>query len=156
MKFLTQNNPPAPGIGATGDGYRRIIKRIKNEDGTYKYKQTGKVNIYEKIQEGKEDCLISNIIEKFRGGDLTAINKKPVTQYGDTTIIPNNINDLNNMSKSAGEKYQAMPKELKEKIINGEIITQEDILKAYKLNTQPKEQPKQEQKENEVNGKQEQ
>lgn len=148
MKFLTQNNPPAPGVGATGDGYRQIIKRVKKDDGTYIYKETGKVNIYEKIQEAKEDCLISNIIEKFRNGDLMAINKKPVTQYGDSTIIPDNINDLNNMTKQAGEKYQAMPEELKEKIKNGEVITQEDILNAYKLN-----QPKQEQKEGEENGK---
>lgn len=139
MKFLTMQNPPAQGKGATGDGFRRIIKRITNKDGSIEYKETGKVNVYAQIQEGKEDTMIYNILERFKNGDLGVLYKKPALNYGDSTIAPNNINDLNAMAKNAGQKYQAMPEELKAKIISGEQITQQDILKAYKIE-QPKQQ----------------
>ena len=133
MKFLTQNNPPPYSVGATGNGKRTIIKRKKLDNGQYTYKKVGESNIYEKIQANLESTMIYNILERYKNGDIFALNKTNHTEYGDVSQVPNNLNDLHQFTQQAGTKYQAMPDALKEKIVNGEKITQEDIINAYQI-----------------------
>lgn len=146
MEFLTQNNPPEYGEGKTGNGLREIIKQKKLENGQYIYEKVGESNIYEKIQANLENTLIYNLLDKYKNGDIFALNKKPANEYGDISNIPNNTNDLHKMTENAGKKYQQLPQILKDKILNGGEITQEDIINAYQIKIPETETQKPEEK----------
>lgn len=95
----------------------REIKTYKKvfENGEYKLIETGKTNIYDKIQENKETCDIRNIITRMTNGDLTAVNTmKP--QYGDATMAHKSINEANQIIKQANNSVNSLTNEQYEEI----------------------------------------
>lgn len=132
MKYYNEENRPktAKAQGRKEKGIREVIKtEIVNN----KVKRTliKKVNEYEKIQTNKENSLLSNIIKRFQNGDINALNQKQVS-YGDQTLMPKTIHEINEMSLKAKAKLENLPETIKEKILNGEKITKEEIIEAYK------------------------
>ncbi|MDD6223558.1 MAG: hypothetical protein PUB18_00970 [bacterium] len=131
MKYYTEHTKPENEPNNAGSGIREIYKYVKNEKtGELEYKKTGSENVYEKIQASLEETKISNIIERALGGDITAINNGNA-QYGDISELPRDINSASEMAKNTNKLATSLPEEIRQKILNGDDITKEDIEKAY-------------------------
>lgn len=144
-KFYSESNRPKTIPAPAGSKWQIKYKEVINEKGEPEIKAVGKTNIYEKIQAYKKQCLVYNIIERFENGDITALNKTQ-GQYLDTTEIPTNINDLNELKNKTIETVNKLPDELKEKIINKGYIEQRDIVDYLNKSLKQEEQKQDEQK----------
>lgn len=156
QEFYHNNKRPTTIASEPGKKIESQYKMITNELGIEELVEVGKTNIYEKIQANKESTLINNIIERYNNGDVQALNQRqPV--YGDTTQMPKNLAEAQQMVINAERYYNSLPNEIKQKLnnskeeffestTNGEF---EIILNDYYNSVKPKQQ---EQKESDNNG----
>ena len=74
-----------------------------------------KIDLDAYVQASKASTDIVGIIAKLKAGDESVINVRDGF-YGDTTILPKDINDINSiekMNKSARESFDKLPAEVK-------------------------------------------
>lgn len=110
------------------------------ENGDTHLHQTGTTNIYDKIQESKDECDIRQIIAKCTAGDPIALAKLADTSnvhYGDGTMINKSLNEVNQIEKNAEKTWNALTEE------------ERTAIKALfdgkpKAKEEPKEEPKKE------------
>ena len=96
-----------------------------NDSSVPKYVKRGKINVQEQIQSYADEVDIYKILERFAAtGDESVINKNPGFYY-DISNIPTNFNDFQAMLLSSSDKLNLFSKEMKEKILNGENISQD-------------------------------
>ena len=84
------------------------------ENGDTHLRQTGTTNIYEKIQESRDECDIRQIIAKCTAGDPLAIAKLTDTtnvHYGDGTMKNKSLNEVNQIEKNAEKTWNALTEE---------------------------------------------
>ena len=62
-----------------------------DKDGKVHIVETGKTNLYEKIQASKDDTLIYNILDRFAAGDVSVLQRHQGV-YADLTDIRDNFN----------------------------------------------------------------
>lgn len=90
-------------------------KQIIN--GVRQLTKTGETNIYDKIQESKDECDVKKIIERYIKGDVEALNKN-VLKYGDMSILPKSLNELNQIKINAENEFKSFPVDLREQFDN--------------------------------------
>lgn len=83
---------------------------IKN--GKKRLVKTGTTNIFEKIQQYKEECDINTIIKRCMMGDTSVLNRGHA-KYGDFTNQPKNINEYYMMNQKAEKAFYELPVELR-------------------------------------------
>ena len=74
-----------------------------------------KIDLDAYIQASKASCDITTIIAKLKAGDESVINVREGF-YGDTTILPKDINDINSIEKlnaQARESFDKLPDEIR-------------------------------------------
>lgn len=74
-----------------------------------------KIDLDAYIQASKSSCDITTIVAKLKAGDESVINVRQGF-YGDTTILPKDINDINaieKMNNQARESFDKLPDEIK-------------------------------------------
>lgn len=116
--------------------YQDLIEEIpsftKDENGKWlndsslpKFVVKGKINVQEGIQSFADDVDIYKILEKFAAtGDESIINRN-VGFYYDISNIPTNFNDFQAALEKNSLNLDLFSKEMKEKILNGDNISQE-------------------------------
>lgn len=117
MKFFSQFNRPKRIPTPAGDRVLEVFQEEITKDGKKELVHIGDTNIYDKIQEGREDTLIQNILVHLANGDLSVLRQqKP--QYIDSTTLPKTLMEANNIVIKAKQEFEKMPKEVKEKFDN--------------------------------------
>ena len=117
MKFFSQFDRPKRIPTPAGDRFLELFQEEITEDGKKELVHIGDTNIYDKIQEGKEDTEIQNILVHLANGDLSVLRQqKP--QYIDSTTLPKTLMEANNIVIKAKQEFEKMPKEVKEKFDN--------------------------------------
>lgn len=86
------------------------------EKGKKKLIKTGTTNIYEKIQQFKDECDIKNILNRCMDGDYSML--RTGGQYGDFSNLPKSLNELQAFNKQAEMNFMKLPKEIRNEFDN--------------------------------------
>lgn len=112
MQFYSRSNLPEtiaqPKCEKIVPTYGKEIAK----DGTVKIVETGKTNLYEKIQASKESTMVYNILDRFNAGDVTALNQRQGT-YGDFTNMPRTLAEAQQTLIDAEKYFMALPLEVR-------------------------------------------
>lgn len=74
--------------------------------------EQGKEDLYAQIQSWRDECDINILMAKFTNGDKTALMKR-VGAYLDISQIPDNFNDMLNLTTKAGFVFDSLPTDVK-------------------------------------------
>lgn len=85
-------------------------KQIK--DGKVKIVETGKTNIYEKIQASKDATLVYNILDRYNAGDVEALNQRQGS-YGDFSNAPKTLAEAQQQLINAEAYFESLPLEVR-------------------------------------------
>lgn len=107
-------NRPIAEPTPAGDEFLDVFQEEFSKDGKKELVCIGKTNIYDKIQEGKENTEISHILERVALGDLSVLRAQE-PQYIDATTLPKTLMEANNIVLKAKQEFEKMPKEVREK-----------------------------------------
>lgn len=100
----------------SGDPYiNKYQEEVKKGRLTLKF--VGKHNVYEEIQEQAEACEIENILHAVAMGDLSALKQREAS-YVDTTTMPKNLLDAQNLILRAKDEFYEMPIEVRKEFNN--------------------------------------
>ena len=113
-KIYSYYNRPKAKPTPSGDKYLELFQEEYDKDGKKILVEIGKTNIYDKIQEGKENTEISHILERIALGDLSLLRSQE-PQYIDSTTLPKSLMEANNIVLKAKQEFEKMPKEVREK-----------------------------------------
>lgn len=103
VRMVTETGKP------TAPKYEHII----NKHGLKELKQTGEINVYEKIQENLEESKLENIIARVVQGDTSAL--RPDGLYMDTSELPKNMIEARQAIQKMENTWQTLPVELRAK-----------------------------------------
>ena len=78
------------------------------KDGTIKVVETGKTNVYEKIQASKDETLVYNILDRFNAGDVSVLQQRK-GQYGDFTNAPKTLVEMQQTLIDAENYFYSLP-----------------------------------------------
>lgn len=86
--------------------------KINPETGKKELEESGKTNIYDKIQAAKEGTLIYNILDRYQKGE-TDVLKKLNGQYGDFTQMPKTLAEMQQKLIDSEKMFNELPLELR-------------------------------------------
>ena len=116
MTFYSRNNRPKT---IPAPKCEKIIPtfslEIDTKTGKKELKQTGKTNIYDKIQASKEQTLVYNILERFNAGDTSVLNKVQ-GMYGDFTNVPKTLAEAQQQLINAENLFMSLPLDMRKEI----------------------------------------
>lgn len=92
----------------SGCRFRKTKHLVIDPDGNRYLEETGVEDVYEKIQSFKDGCTIENIVKRALNGDTTALAKSQGV-YCDTTLLPQDLNQANEVIRQAEAIYKALP-----------------------------------------------
>lgn len=92
-----------------------------DKNGTRIIEPRAPINRYAEIQSYADETNINTIMTKFINGDKTVLSKK-VGEFLDYTNIPDNLNDLFNLTIQAQDAFAHLPTEVKDIFGNNAYI----------------------------------
>ena len=111
-EFYSRNNLPKtiaqPKCNKTVNEYDKEVQK----NGSIKPVVVGKTNIYEKIQASKNDCLVYNILDRFKAGDVSVLNARQ-GQYADITKEPKTLVEYQQSYIDAENLFNSLPLEVR-------------------------------------------
>lgn len=119
MKFRQLNETPTA-FSPAGTQIKKIYEMRMTKTGHKYLKETNEINMYERIQERKDECDAKKIIQRAKLGDPNAIARiqNAKTNYGDTTLLPKNLMEAQQMIMDGKKAFYELPKEIREKFNN--------------------------------------
>lgn len=113
MEFYSlTNKPPRSPYPKSHKIMPTYSLKIDKQTGKKELKETGKTDIYERIQESKESTMIYNILERFLAGDNEIINKQ-IGSYGDFTELPTNLAEAQQLIIDAENTFKSLPLDIR-------------------------------------------
>lgn len=99
--------------------------------------QVGQKNLYNIIQDHKDECDVKQIIRRAKMGDPSALMKLQNTnaKYGDMTLQPKNLIEAHQMITDAKKAFYELPTEVREKFGNDPIKFMADEKKVNEVLT---------------------
>lgn len=99
--------------------------------------EVGEKNLYNLIQDHKDECDIKQIIRRAQMGDPTALMKLQNTnkKYGDMTLQPANLIEAHQMITDAKKAFYELPTEVREKFGNDPLKFMADEKKVNEVLT---------------------
>ena len=79
-----------------------------DDDGKVRVVETGKTNLYAKIQASKDDTLIYNILDRFTAGDVSVLQKHQ-GYYADLTDMPKTLAEAQQSLITAENYFNSLP-----------------------------------------------
>lgn len=116
MIFKSRLNRPETIPSPIGDGSVPKYEEVF-EDGYPQLKVTGKDNLFEYVQASKEECLVHNIIERYRRGDVDVLSCK-VGQYMDVVGMPTNLAEAHQVMIDVQRKFNSLSPDIRKKFDN--------------------------------------
>ena len=90
--------------------YRMIVDPAT---GCRDLEKCGELNLQERIDSYAEDCKIDNILRRFVGGDISALNRG-TAQYVDLSTYPKNFHDATAQINRVKSFYNQLPDQVHE------------------------------------------
>ena len=112
MKFYSRNELPTTIAQPKCEKIVPTYGKEVQKDGTIKVVETGKTNIYEKIQASKDETLVYNILDRFNAGDVSVLNQRK-GEYGDFTNAPKTLVEAQQALINAENYFYALPLEVR-------------------------------------------
>ena len=112
MEFYSRTNKPATIAQPKCEKVVPTYGKKVMDDGTVQVVETGKTNIYEKIQASKDETLVYNILERFNAGDISALQQRK-GQYGDFTDMPKTLVEAQQTLIDAENYFYSLPLEVR-------------------------------------------
>lgn len=112
--FITPKRKAAPSGTHFLNTYQ---EEINKKTGCKELVKTGETNVYEMIQADLESTKIENILHSVAMGDLTALQQREMT-YADTTSMPKNLMEAQNLVLKMKAEFDQMPIEVKKEFNN--------------------------------------
>ena len=113
MEFYSRIKKPDTKPAPSGNKIAPTFNlRMSKSTGRQELIESGTTNIYEKIQAAKDSTLIYNIIERYKNGDVQALNQHNL-QYGDTTILPKTLAGMKQALIDAENNFNNLPLEVR-------------------------------------------
>lgn len=111
-EFYSRNNLPATIPQPKCEKIVPTYGKKVLDNGTIKVVETGKTNIYEKIQASKDETLVYNILDRFNAGDVSALQQRK-GQYGDFTQAPKSLVEAQQALIDAENYFYSLPIEVR-------------------------------------------
>lgn len=138
-RFYSRLNLPERKPSPAGSEWvEQYVIDVDPETGGKVLKQTGRENLYERIQESLEPTKIENIIRRFKEGDATALGHAEGI-YADISNMPTNIIEAQKRIKEVEAKFASLPVEVKERFGNNPTVFMAEILSGEGLQKLKKE-----------------
>lgn len=137
MKFRQLEETKTP-VSPAGNRIQKKYEMRMMKNGHKYIAETGEVDIYEHIQERKDECDAKKIIQRARMGDPNAIAKiqNARTAYGDTTLMPSNLMEAQQRIIDGKKAFYELPKEIREKFNNDPMQFMADEKKVNEVTTE--------------------
>lgn len=108
MEFYSRSNLPTTIPNPDCDKIIPTYGKQIDKDGNINIVETGKTNIYEKIQASRDETLVYNILDRFNNGDVNALNQRQGT-YGDFTDMPKTLAEAQQALIDAENYFYSLP-----------------------------------------------
>jgi len=108
MEFYSRSNLPTTIPQPKCEKIVPTYGKEVTKDGKVQIVETGKTNIYEKIQASKDETLVYNILDRFNAGDVNALNQRQGT-YGDFTDMPRTLAEAQQALIDAENYFYTLP-----------------------------------------------
>lgn len=82
--------------------------------GVLQLRENGKKNLYEYIQSHEESVNVKRILERYRQGDVTALNRVQA-KYMDVTDMPKSLVEAINLVEQSKVEFNQLPVDVKAK-----------------------------------------
>lgn len=86
--------------------------KINKNNGKKELVKTGETNTYEKIQAGKEQTLVYNILDRYNKGEIEVLNQTQGA-YGDFTNMPTSLAEAQQRLIDAEKTFESLPLEVR-------------------------------------------
>lgn len=113
MDFKTKYDKHERIYTNAGSGIKDEMAPVLDRYGNRVIKKKGEIDLYSLIQAYRDECDINILMAKFINGDRTAIMQR-VGAYLDLSAIPDNFNDMLNLTTTAQSVFDSLPIEIKE------------------------------------------
>lgn len=107
------NLPPRKGSPTGDEWVTTYVIDVNPETGAEYLKESGRENLYERIQESLEATKIENIIRRFEEGDPNALGHANGL-YADISEMPNNLIDAHKKIQKVQAEFGKLPADIKE------------------------------------------
>lgn len=114
MKIRNQYMKPKRYYTNTGEKVHVIYQGKYNDDGVLELVEVGKESIVDMIQSHAESVDINVILERYREGDMQALQRRQA-MFGDFTMVPKTYADILNLSLQGQQLFDSLPLSEKEK-----------------------------------------
>lgn len=104
--------------------------KFLNDTCELKRVKTGSFDVDKDIQSYAKDVDLYGILEKFAVSGNTDLINRSVAQFADISNVPDNIHDASKEFNVQAENFNKLPDELKSKVIDDSIST-EDLNKQF-------------------------
>lgn len=116
MNFRTQfERKPVKSV--SGDRFVVTYKPQYTETGALDLVESGKIDVYDQIQSYRESCDLQVILERFRNGDVSALNQR-LPYFADVSEMPMSLSGFLQLYKDAENEFANFPAELRAKFNN--------------------------------------
>lgn len=148
--FRTKTNEHKRYYCSAGSEYEKVYEEeINKKTGRKELICVGKTNVYEKIQQDREDSKIENILHKLAMGDLSVLKEAKLT-YVDADDFPKTLMEAQNIVVKAKSEFNKFPEEVKKMFNNSpeqyvsELGTDEFVKKMAPYNNEIAKKQKEE------------
>lgn len=101
-------------VTPAGERYKVEYIGDVQENGAISLHETGKIDLWALHSAGAEACDINNIVERFRDGDLTVLNRVQGS-FVDLCGMPSDLRGMSDMIHNLEHSYNELPAEVKVK-----------------------------------------
>lgn len=112
MEFRFKYDKHDRKISNPGDPIKDDNKPVLDKFGNRVIESAGKIDLYAQIQSWRDECDINILMAKFTNGDKTALMQR-VGAYLDLSNIPDNFNDMLNLTTTAQSVFDSLPTDVK-------------------------------------------
>lgn len=111
MTFRTQFDPHSRVVQSAGDRTHTLYSGRYTDTGHFILEESGKEDIYDKIQSHAASVDIHVILDRFRRGDIEVLGDATRSIYFDTAEMPKNYAHLLNIVNEGEQAFMSMPVE---------------------------------------------
>ncbi len=111
MTFRTQFESHSRVVQPSGDRTHTLYSGRYTDTGHFILEESGKEDIYDKIQSHAASVDIHVLLDRFRRGDIEALGDASRSIYFDTAEMPKNYAHLLNIVTEGEQAFMSMPVE---------------------------------------------
>lgn len=113
MSFRTQFDAHERVHSNPGSMIKDVMAPVLDRYGNRVIEKENEIDLYAQIQSWRDECDINILMAKFTNGDKTALMQR-VGTYLDLSVLPDNFNDMLNLTTKAQAVFDSLPVDVKQ------------------------------------------